>query len=109
MIAATAKTQSEASMTCAALRDRASPVLTSASPTPARGTNRIRTTQSVAEASERKGGAANPLSFWNQMGASHETQSHQLHGHPSQHECSAHPQRWQQRQRGDNNPPSRKQ
>src|SRR5262252_7724751 len=93
-MAATAKTHSEASMTCAALRGRARPVLTSAKPAPASGTSRIRTTQSVAEVSERADRSANPLSFWNQMGADNKTQPHQLYTHSCQDESSTN---WQRR------------
>lgn len=85
-MAATAKTQSEASMTCTALRDRTSPVLTSAKPVPASGTIRIRTKQNVADVSEREKGAAKPLSFGGQMGARDKTQAHQFHDHPGEHE-----------------------
>src|SRR5450432_3167672 len=52
---ATANTQSDASITCAALRDLTRPAFTNARPTPASGTIRIRTTQRIAETSEREG------------------------------------------------------
>ena len=89
--------QSEASMTCAALRDLTSPLLTSASPAPANGTSRIRTRQNVAEVSESEEGAANPLSFWNPMRAGDKSQSNQFDCHPRQDECSARSQRRQKR------------
>src|SRR5579864_55638 len=100
---------SEASMTCAALRDLTSPLLTSASPAPASGTSRMRTRQNVAEVSESKGEAANPLSFWNPMRAGNESQSDQFDRHPRQDERSPRARRRQKRQRGDDNSPSREQ
>jgi hypothetical protein len=43
------------------------------------------------------------------MRADDQNQSDQFHGHPKQNECSAHRQRRQKWQGGDNNSPSREQ